>query len=154
MSEPRDVRRVPALVALVVALIAVGLAAGLIAFLVDFALGEPHVEDAIGLEEAAAAHLTPAEVAAEEAAADEEGMVEISRENQKSWGLLTGTLAVGSDIMLHDGVIGDKHICRATQGATDVPVTQDAGGTGGVAVLATANATISYDYLFVVEIGP
>ena len=76
--------------------LAVGLAAGLIAFLVAFALGEPHVEDAIGLEEAAAAHPTPAEVAAEEAAADEEGMVEISRENQKSWGLLTGTLAVGA----------------------------------------------------------
>ena len=74
-----------------------------------------------------------------------------SHADQMTW---TGTLAVGSDIMLHDGVIGDKHICRATQGAVDVPVTQDAGGTGGVAVLATANATISYDYLFVVEIGP
>ena len=76
--------------------LAVGLVAGLIAFVVAFALGEPQVDDAIGLEEAAAAHLTPDEVAAEEAAADEDGMVEISRENQKSWGLLTGMLAVGA----------------------------------------------------------
>lgn len=74
-----------------------------------------------------------------------------SHSDQAPW---TGTLAVGSEIMLHDGVIGGKHICRATQGAADVAVMQDAGGTGGVAVLGTANATISYDYLFVVEIGP
>lgn len=79
--------------------LAVGLVAGLIAFVVAFALGEPQVEDAIALEEAAAAQMTPEEVAAEEAAAAEEdhsGMVEISRENQKSWGLLTGMLAIGA----------------------------------------------------------
>jgi hypothetical protein len=74
-----------------------------------------------------------------------------SHADQMTW---TGTLAVGSEIMLKDGVIGGKHICRATQGAANVPVMQDAGGTGGVAVLGTANATIAYDYLFVVEIGP
>jgi hypothetical protein len=74
-----------------------------------------------------------------------------SHADQMTW---TGTLAVGSEIMLKDGVFGDKHICRATQGANDVSVTQDAGGTVGAAVLGTANATISYDYLFVVEIGP
>ncbi|WP_183095988.1 CbtA family protein [Nocardioides stalactiti] len=73
-----------------------GLLAGLIAFAVAFAFGEPHVDDAIALEEAAAAHLTHEEVAAEEAAAAEPGMVEISRERQKSWGLLTGTAAVGT----------------------------------------------------------
>lgn len=79
--------------------LAAGLVAGLLAFLVAFAFGEPYVDDAIGLEEAAAAQMTPEEVAAEEAAAAEEdqtGMVEVSRDNQKSWGLLTGMLAVGT----------------------------------------------------------
>lgn len=79
--------------------LAAGLVAGLLAFLVAFAFGEPHVDDAIALEETAAAQMTPEEVAAEEAAAaeqDQSGMVEISRENQKSWGLLTGMLAVGT----------------------------------------------------------
>ena len=73
--------------------LAVGIVAGLIAFVVAFALGEPQVDDAIALEESAAAQMTPEEVAAEE---DHSGMVEISRENQKSWGLLTGMLAIGA----------------------------------------------------------
>lgn len=80
--------------------LAVGLAAGLVAFLVAFAFGEPYVEDAIGLEEAAAAQAQADEPAhAEHDKADEQdqsGMVEVSRENQKSWGLLTGTLAIGA----------------------------------------------------------
>ncbi|WP_408895869.1 CbtA family protein [Nocardioides sp. R1-1] len=79
--------------------LAVGLVAGVVAFLVAFAFGEPYVDDAIALEEAAAAQMTPEEVAAEQAAAaaeDPSGMVEISRENQRSWGLLTGTLAIGT----------------------------------------------------------
>lgn len=76
--------------------LAVGLVAGLIAFVVAFAFGEPYVDDAIALEEAAAAqpHAEHAEQAQEPAGQD--GMVEISRENQKSWGLLTGTLAIGT----------------------------------------------------------
>lgn len=70
-----------------------GLVAGLFTFAVAFALGEPHVDDAIALEEAqAAAEPTPAA----EPEHEESGMVEISRENQKSWGLLTGTLAIGT----------------------------------------------------------
>lgn len=77
--------------------LAVGLVAGLIAFVVAFAFGEPYVDDAIALEEAAAAqpHAEGAEHAEESSHADD-GMVEISRENQKSWGLLTGTLAIGA----------------------------------------------------------
>lgn len=73
-----------------------GLVAGLIAFVVAFAFGEPYVDDAIALEESAAAqpHAEHAEEAQEPA--DQDGMVEISRENQKSWGLLTGTLAIGA----------------------------------------------------------
>lgn len=82
--------------------LAVGLVAGLIAFVVAFAFGEPYVDDAIGLEEAAAAQAQadePAEEqehAGEHAEEDQAGMVEVSRENQKSWGLLTGTLAIGA----------------------------------------------------------
>ncbi|WP_141013528.1 CbtA family protein [Nocardioides sambongensis] len=93
-----DSQHTPALTpaAFVVRGLAAGLAAGLIAFLVAFALGEPHIDDAIALEEAASADATPADIAAEEAEADEPGMVEVSRENQKSWGLLTGTLAIGA----------------------------------------------------------
>lgn len=78
--------------------LAAGLVAGLLAFVVAFAFGEPYVDDAIALEESAAAQAPadddPADHAAEHAA-EESGAVEISRENQKSWGLLTGTLAIG-----------------------------------------------------------
>ncbi|WP_215817028.1 CbtA family protein [Pimelobacter sp. 30-1] len=73
-----------------------GLVAGLFTFAVAFALGEPHVDDAIALEEAQAAAEPAPAPAAEEAEHEESGMVEISRENQKSWGLLTGTLAIGT----------------------------------------------------------
>jgi hypothetical protein len=68
-----------------------GLFAGIVAFGVAFAFGEPHVDDAIALEEAAAAHETH-----DEAPADESGMVEVSRDDQKSFGLLTGTAVVGT----------------------------------------------------------
>ena len=61
-----------------------------------FAFGEPHIDDAIALEEAAASHQTHDEIAAEEAEADQPGMVEISRDNQKSFGLLTGMAVVGT----------------------------------------------------------
>ena len=71
-----------------------GLVAGLFTFAVAFALGEPHVDDAIALEEAHAAAEPPAAGAAEEH--HQPGMVEVSRENQRSWGLLTGTLAIGT----------------------------------------------------------
>lgn len=75
----------------------VGLVAGFLAFLAGFAFGEPYVDDAIGLEEAAASHMTHDEVAAEEAAAAEAGeTTEVSRDHQKTWGLATGTLAVGT----------------------------------------------------------
>ncbi len=74
--------------------LAAGLVAGLLTFVVAFALGEPQVDDAIALEEAAAAEH---DAHADEAAADdaEEDVTEVSRANQKSWGLLTGTLAIG-----------------------------------------------------------
>ena len=69
----------------------IGLLAGFAAFLVAHEVGEPHVERAIALEEANAA-AEPAPAADE--AHEEEGTT-ISRPNQRTWGLLTGTLAVG-----------------------------------------------------------
>ncbi|MEZ0580427.1 CbtA family protein [Nocardioides sp. MH1] len=73
-----------------------GLVAGLVGFAVAFAFGEPQVDEAIGLEDAAAAHQTHAEHQAEATEAAKPGMIEISRDDQRSWGLLTGTAAVGT----------------------------------------------------------
>lgn len=82
-----------------------GLLAGIVTFLVAHQVGEPHVERAIALEESAAAPTAPAdeEPHTHEDGADghshshshgDEGAV-VSRDNQRTWGLLTGTLAVG-----------------------------------------------------------
>lgn len=95
--------------------LAAGLVAGLVAFVVAFAFGEPYVEDAIDLEQAGAA--APTTVASAPLAAgdlfahggghdtgeDGTGMVEVSRTHQKSWGLLTGTLAIGAAL---GGIVG------------------------------------------------
>lgn len=62
-----------------------GLLAGLAAFAVAYVVGEPQVNAAIALEEAAA----PADPANHDEAP------EVSRANQATWGLLTGTLAIG-----------------------------------------------------------
>lgn len=71
----------------------VGLLAGFAAFLVAHEVGEPHVERAIALEEAAAA-ADPAPADAHAAAEEDEG-TSVSRPDQRTWGLLTGTVAVG-----------------------------------------------------------
>jgi hypothetical protein len=79
-----------------------GLIAGLAAFFVAHQLGEPHVERAIALEEAASGEAGHSHAddgathshADDEAAEADEGTV-VSRDNQRTWGLLTGTLAVG-----------------------------------------------------------
>jgi hypothetical protein len=73
-----------------------GLLAGLATFFVAHQVGEPSVEAAIALEEAHPMH---------EAAPDhhhEDGTV-VSRHDQRTWGLLTGTLTVGLAL---GGVIG------------------------------------------------
>ncbi|HUP99560.1 MAG TPA: CbtA family protein [Aeromicrobium sp.] len=71
-----------------------GLIAGLAAFGVAYAVGEPQVAAAIALEEAQTDHS-----AADEAGHghDEGGTpaIEVSRANQSTWGLLTGTVAIG-----------------------------------------------------------
>ncbi|MGL5867118.1 MAG: CbtA family protein, partial [Dermatophilaceae bacterium] len=75
-----------------------GLLAGLAAFVVAYTLGEPHVDQAIALEQAAAA--TPDADAAAPGTDDDptassaaEGAT-VSRPTQRTWGLLSGTLAV------------------------------------------------------------
>lgn len=73
-----------------------GLLAGLAAFVVAYTVGEPQVDKAIALEEAASA--TAADHHEDEAAAahsheDEDAVV--SRSTQSTLGLATGTLAIG-----------------------------------------------------------
>jgi predicted lipid-binding transport protein (Tim44 family) len=81
-----------------------GLIAGVATFFVAYTVGEPHLDTAIALEGAVAG----AEPAAGESqdhgeemadghshAHGDEEVTEVSRDNQKTWGLLTGTLAVG-----------------------------------------------------------
>jgi len=73
-----------------------GLVAGLATFFVAYQVGEPHVERAIALEEANAATVpaTGDGHADAEHSADDEG-TEVSRTNQRTWGLLTGSVTVG-----------------------------------------------------------
>jgi putative cobalt transporter subunit CbtA len=75
-----------------------GLLAGFAAFLVAHQVGEPHVERAIALEEAGAvvdSTRSQGESEATHPHGDEEAGVEVSRDNQSTWGLATGTLSVG-----------------------------------------------------------
>jgi hypothetical protein len=65
-----------------------GLLAGLAAFFVAHQIGEPPVNAAIAVEEAHAA-------AESHAHHGEDGTV-VSRENQSTWGLATGTIAIGT----------------------------------------------------------
>jgi predicted cobalt transporter CbtA len=72
-----------------------GLFAGFAAFAVAYTVGEPHVQAAIDVEESHAAAEEPAD---HDSAAghhhDEDGTV-VSRHNQRTWGLLTGSLGIG-----------------------------------------------------------
>ena len=81
-----------------------GLFAGIAAFAVGYFVAEPQIQTAISLEEshedASAAHShSDAQTGESEGAGaghhhDESGTV-VSRHNQRTWGLLTGTLAIG-----------------------------------------------------------
>lgn len=81
-----------------------GLIAGLAAFFVGHQIGEPHVDAAIAVEEAhsAAEEATMTDDAAAGHTHEEDGTV-VSRENQSTWGLLTGTLAAGTAL---GGIVG------------------------------------------------
>ncbi len=82
-----------------------GLIAGFSTFLVAYSVGEPHVDAAIAVEESGAPKDAPAEASqghGEEAAGghthshgDEGEGTEVARDTQRTWGLLTGSLAVG-----------------------------------------------------------
>lgn len=87
-----------------------GMVAGIATFFVAYLVGEPHVETAISLEESGtAAEEAPAEASHDprDAASgghshthshshgDEGEGTEVSRHSQRTWGLLTGSLAVG-----------------------------------------------------------
>lgn len=67
----------------------IGLLSGFAAFLVAHQVGEPHLETAIALEEAATA---TADATGDQDVAD----VTVTRPDQRTWGLLTGALAVGT----------------------------------------------------------
>ena len=71
-----------------------GLLAGLAAFLVANVVGEPHVESAIALESSGAGH-SHGEESGGDSHASEEDDFEVSRADQSTWGLLTGSLAIG-----------------------------------------------------------
>lgn len=84
-----------------------GLLAGIAAFAVAFTVGEPYVQKAIDIEESAAAPATPhfegssygvnqAAFVAHDHDHEEEGGTVVSRGNQRTWGLLTGTLGIGT----------------------------------------------------------
>lgn len=87
-----------------------GLLAGVATFLVAYAVGEPQVGAAIALEESAGvdghahSHAPEGDEGGEEA-------TEVSRTNQSTWGLMTGTLAVGVAL---GGILG--LVAAATMG--------------------------------------
>jgi uncharacterized membrane protein YagU involved in acid resistance len=81
--------------ALLVRGLAAGLLAGVVAFLVAHQVGEPQVQTAISLEEAAAHQdAGSASVAPSHAHGSDEKPV-VSRATQRTWGLLTASLAAG-----------------------------------------------------------
>ena len=65
----------------------------------------------------------------------------------------TGTIAVGDDLMYTDVVGAGMHTCTVTQGAHTVTVMQTAGATNGVVSPSATYANVSYDYLWIVEVG-
>jgi hypothetical protein len=84
-----------------------GLLAGFVTFLVAYTVAEPHVQAAINVEEAHAAE----EASAAEGHHHEEDGTVVSRHNQRTWGLLTGALGIGTALggvvaLVSAGLIG------------------------------------------------
>ena len=122
-----------------------GLIAGFAAFAVAYFVGEPHVQRAIEIEESAAAPATPgaqregqaftaspAAVHTHDEGHEEDGTV-VSRDNQRTWGLLTGTLGISTALgaivaLVAAGIVG--RIGRWTPGQS----TAYAAAAGFVAV--------------------
>ena len=83
-----------------------GFLASFLAFAVAYTVGEPQVDAAIAVEEANAAAAPADEPASDghsHSHAEEDGGTEVSRQNQSTWGLLTGLVAVGTAL---GGVVG------------------------------------------------
>ena len=76
-----------------------GLLAGLATFAVAYVVGEPHVDSAIAIEEGGE-HSHAADVEADHTHGEEAA---VSRQDQSTWGLATGTVTVGVTI---GGVLG------------------------------------------------
>ncbi len=77
-----------------------GLLAGFAAFAVAYVVGEPHVDSAIAIEESSAAstdHHGDAAGAVPAHSHDEDVAV-VSRQDQSTWGLATGTVTIGVTI--------------------------------------------------------
>jgi predicted cobalt transporter CbtA len=76
-----------------------GLFAGIAAFAVGYFVAEPQIQTAINYEEshedAPATHTHSGDAGAEAGHHHDEGGTVVSRHNQRTWGLLTGTLAIG-----------------------------------------------------------
>lgn len=70
----------------------VGLAAGVLAFVVAHLEGEQYVDRAIAIEEATATHH---DAAGHEDAHEHAEEAPVARDDQRTWGLATGTLAIG-----------------------------------------------------------
>ena len=113
-----------------------GLLAGLAAFVVAYTVGEPQVDKAIALEEAASA--TAADHHEDEAAADhshdEEDAV-VSRSTQSTVGLATGTLAIGIVLGGLTGIVSALGLGR-------LGGLRPTGSTALVALLAAVSFTI------------
>jgi predicted cobalt transporter CbtA len=113
-----------------------GLLAGVAAFVVAYTVGEPQVDKAIALEEAASA--TAADHHEDEAPAahshDDEDAV-VSRSTQSTLGLATGTLAIGV-------VLGGLTGILSAVGLGRLGGLRPTGGTALVALLAAVSFSI------------
>jgi predicted cobalt transporter CbtA len=102
-----------------------GFVAGIVAFLVALSVGEPSVDRAIAIEEAHAAHDASTDGSPNSSTdadhAHEHAVEPVSRSTQKTWGLATGTIAVGTALggiiaLVSAGLIG--RFGRFTPGQT------------------------------------
>lgn len=99
-----------------------GFLAGLFTFVVAHQVGEPHIQTAIGIEEAGSAAEEAhghGEGVAAHSSHEEDGTV-VSRHDQRTWGLLTGTVVVGTALgglvaLVSAGVVGRLGRLRPAQ---------------------------------------
>jgi predicted cobalt transporter CbtA len=99
-----------------------GLLAGIAAFVVAYSVGEPYVQRAIDIEESSAApavpHADSQSFVVNQAALvthdgdHEEGGTVVSRDNQRTWGLLTGTLGIGTALGAIVGLVAAALVGR------------------------------------------